>query len=302
VTSVLVTGATGFIGRHLVPKLRSGGKQVRAVGSRSGDVADPTTWSRLPGVEVVVHLAGKSFVPDSWTHPEEFIRSNLLGTVGALGFARRHDARVVVLSSYLYGAPQRLPIPESAPTVATNPYALSKQLAEDASRFYAEQFGLGVTVLRPFNVYGSGQSEEFLIPAIIRQVKQGQAIRVKDLEPRRDYVYVADVVRAIERALECKERFSIVNVGSGVSHSVNELIAIIQDVFQTKLPVHSARERRKDEIMDTVADITTAKRVLGWVPEWTLRQGIAQMQSMTAQVSEGDGKTVSLGPDSPALK
>src|SRR5437870_4160010 len=193
-TSVLVTGAAGFIGKRLVARLRESGHDVHEVDRPEGDVADEATWRAFPRTDVVVHLAGRHFVPESWTAPAAFIHTNVLGAVQALGFAKTNSARVVYLSSYLYGNPAVQPIPETAPIVATNPYALSKKLAEEACRFYAERFGVPVTVFRPFNVYGPGQADQFLVPTIIKQVAEGREIRVLDLEPRRDFVFLEDVV------------------------------------------------------------------------------------------------------------
>lgn len=281
-TRFLVTGAPGFIGRHLVSELRNAGHHVFGVTSAFGDVADETTWAGFPPTEVVVHLAARSFVPDSWNDPVGYMRTNLLGTVAALGYCRAHEARLVFLSSYLYGNPERLPISEYAPLAANNPYALSKKLAEEACRFFADRFGVDVTVLRPFNVYGAGQSEQFLIPSIIRQLEQGERIRVNDLLPKRDYVYVRDVVRAIAKAAETRRGFGIFNIGSGTSYSVEALIGVIQEVWRRHLPVVSAEARRNDEIMDTIADISRAKRELGWKPIYTLRLGLADMRDSTS--------------------
>src|SRR5207249_744087 len=118
------------------------------------------------------------------------------------------------LSSYLYGNPSSLPIPETAPLVATNPYALSKRLAEEACRFYADSFGTSITVLRLFNVYGKGQHKSFLIPTILEQVKCSEQIGVKDLTPKRDYVHINDVVGAILKAAEPRKGLNIFNIGS----------------------------------------------------------------------------------------
>lgn len=275
-TRVLVTGATGFVGTHLVQELRSVAYDVDAVGSRSGDVALASTWIKFAPADVVIHLAGKSFVPDSWTSPVTFVRCNSMGTVHALEYCRSHGAALVFLSSYLYGNPATLPIVESAPIAAANPYALSKRLAEEACRFYADHFGVNVTVLRPFNVYGPGQLEHFLLPSIIRQVIAGGVVRVKDLEPRRDFVYVRDLVHAIVSAVAHPRHFSVCNIGSGVSYSVEEVIRIVQDIQRTDLPVESSQERRKEEVMDTVADIHEAKRQLGWTPRWTISEGVRE--------------------------
>lgn len=276
---ILVTGASGFIGRHLVPALESAGHEVVARSSRDGDVASAATWLAAPPAEVIVHLAGRSFVPDSWATPARYLETNVLGTVQALEHARRHGARLVHLSSYLYGAPDHLPIPESAPLVATNPYALSKKLAEEVCRFHAEAYGVPVTVLRPFNVYGPGQADAFLVPSVLRQLRGGVEIRVKDLEPRRDYVYVHDVTAAIVRALDVREGYNVFNVGTGRSFSVRELIDTMQEVWRTQLPVVSEEVRRQDEIMDTVADVSEAKRRIGWVPRFGLREGLLNLRT-----------------------
>src|SRR5690606_33893882 len=140
---------------------------------------------RFPPVDVVVHLAARSYVPDSWEVPADFLRTNLTGALEALEYCRLHNARLVFPSSYMYGDAGSQPIPESHPLVAKNPYALSKKLAEDAARFFAERFNVRTTILRPFNIYGPGQSEAFLIPWILRQLKSGTEVRVKDVEPRR---------------------------------------------------------------------------------------------------------------------
>jgi nucleoside-diphosphate-sugar epimerase len=177
----------------------------------------------------------------------------------------------------LYGNPKTLPVSETAPLSVTNPYALSKKLSEEACKFYSDSFNLRITIFRPFNVYGPGQNESFLIPSIICQIESGNAIRVRDLEPKRDYLYVDDVVQGILKSVYCQSRFSIMNLGSGESHSVEDIIRIIQQLMKTNLPVYSSQERRKDEMMDTVADIREARAQLGWAPHWTLARGLEQV-------------------------
>ena len=275
----LVTGSSGFLGRHLVRQLRMEGQTVVEASRTVGDVAEPATWAGLPAADTVVHLAAKSFVPDSWEDPIAFLRVNVQGTAQALEYCRRRGAHLVFLSSYLYGDVSRQPIPESAPLIANNPYALSKKLAEEACGFFAGRFGLSITILRPFNIYGPGQADTFLVPRIVNQVRAGRDIHVRDLEPRRDYVYVRDVVDAIARSVASASGFRVFNIGSGVSHSVGELIETIQAVWGTDLPVRSDRVRRPDEIMETVADIRHAARDIGWRPRFTLRQGLEELRA-----------------------
>lgn len=276
-TKILVTGASGFIGKHLVPELYSAGYEVIELNSGTGDISDESTWLMLPQVEVVIHLAGKSFVPDSWSNPSAFIKCNLMGTIFALDYCKRNKARLVFISSYLYGNPEVLPIPETAPLTASNPYGFSKKLAEEACQFYSDKFDVNIVILRPFNVYGPGQPLDFLIPSIIQQVIIGGDVRVKDIEPKRDYVYVSDLVQAILKAIHWKGKFHIFNIGSGVSYSVENLIQMIQEIKKTSIPVNSSGERRKNEIMNTIADITEAKMQLDWAPQWSLVEGLKQM-------------------------
>jgi nucleoside-diphosphate-sugar epimerase len=276
---VLVTGATGFIGRHVVTGLAGQGHHVIGVDRESGDVAEHSTWKSFPVATAVVHLAARSFVPESWENPGEFVRANVLGTVGAIEYCRQHGARLVFPSSYMYGNTARQPIAESTPLVAQNPYALSKKLAEESCRFFADTCGVHVTILRPFNIYGPGQSDAFLVPTVVNQLKSGTEIRVKDLVPRRDYVYVLDVVDAMVKAVACERPFAVFNIGSGTSHSVAQLICAIQDVWGTDLPVRSEGARRRDEVMDSVADISQAQQQLGWTPRFNLRRGLEHLRA-----------------------
>src|SRR5438105_775381 len=193
----LVTGATGFVGRALVRALSQAGHAVNALSRSAGDIADAATWARLPAVDHVFHLAGRSYVPDSWADPAGFLRANVTGTARALDYCRANGAHLVFVSGYLYGVPKRLPIREDDPADPNNPYALSKFLAEQVCAFHAAAMQVPVTVLRPFNIFGPGQRGEFLIPAILDQIRRGKEICVKDLAPRRDFVFIDDVVAAL---------------------------------------------------------------------------------------------------------
>jgi GDP-4-dehydro-6-deoxy-D-mannose reductase len=275
---VLVTGASGFIAGHLLPKLQASGHQVTAICRERGDLSRQDAWIGFPPADTVVHLAGRSFVPESWKEPAAYIDCNVMGTAAALEYCRQHGANLIFLSSYMYGNPDSLPIKETAPIRVNNPYALSKKLAEDVARFFSDRFGLHVSVLRLFNVYGPGQGEKFIVPSVIRQVRSGSSVQVKDLEPRRDYVYVTDVTDAIARAMSIERGFGVYNIGSGVSHSVEQLIRQVQSAWQTSLPVVSDGERRPDEIMDTVADISEARHWLGWEPKVSLSDGLRDMR------------------------
>ncbi|MDO8500602.1 MAG: NAD-dependent epimerase/dehydratase family protein [Gemmatimonadaceae bacterium] len=276
-TSVLVTGAAGFIGGALCRRLKRSGHEVFELTSEHGDIARRETLAGAPAARHVFHLAGRTFVPDSWLDPAGFQRTNVLGTANVLEYCRTHGARLTFVSAYLYGAPERLPVSEDVIPRPNNPYALSKYLAEQSCAFYASCYGTSVTVIRPFNIFGPGQPDIFLIPQIIRQIREKRAIRVSDLAPRRDFVYLDDFVDALVRTLNFASGYQVINIGSGRSLSVRDVIETVQDVAGTHLPIETDGETRRGEINDVYADIAKASALLEWTPKLTFRQGIERM-------------------------
>jgi nucleoside-diphosphate-sugar epimerase len=273
---VLITGGTGFVGRALAARLRQDGRPFRALGSADGDIADPGTLASLRDARFssVIHLAARSYVPDSWREPEAFMRTNVQGTRNVLELCRATRAPLVFASSYVYGNSPIQPIGEDVPPAPANPYARSKVEAEQACRFYSDRHGVNVSILRPFNVYGPGQDERFLVPSIVRQVRKGGAIEVQDISPRRDWVFVDDLVAALVAAAQRRGPCSVYNIGSGASTSVGDLVARIQALAGTTLPVRVTGAPRENEIADTVADISKARRELGWAPSVSLDEGL----------------------------
>ncbi len=273
----LVTGAGGFIGQALCESLRSMGWHILPLSSAKGDIASAATWQSIPPSRVVFHLAGRSFVPDSWARGPDFVSSNVMGTEQALAYCRTHGARLVLASAYVYGIPQHLPIRESDPVSPNNPYALTKHLSEQLCEFAAHHQGVAATALRIFNVFGPGQRAEFLVPKILHQVMTEREIRLMDLTPRRDYVYLSDVVQAFIKASELDGGFHAINVGSGYSLSVAQIVDKIQVAAGTRLPVVTELAERNQEIADVVADITLAQQMLGWTPQISFEAGIEQI-------------------------
>jgi nucleoside-diphosphate-sugar epimerase len=274
---ILVTGAAGFIGRALARALSAREHDLILLSRAEGDVSVAETWAKLPAVEHVYHLAARSYVPDSWSEPADFLQGNVVGTARALDYCRRCSAHLVYVSAYVYGVPKRLPVHEDDEAEPNNPYALSKLLAEKACAFHAAALNAPVTILRPFNVFGGGQRAEFLIPTILTQIRNGESIKVKDLAPRRDYIFIDDMVDALLRSIERPDGLRLFNIGAGISHSVGDIIAIAQSVAGTALPVIAAGNPRLNEIPDVRADISRARATLGWRPAIDLADGIARL-------------------------
>lgn len=277
--NILVTGAGGFIGQRLVHILKDAGHLVHGLDSTDGDIADPATVERFNEVAVdfVFHLAGRTYVPDAWREPGDFQRVNVAGAVNVLELCRRKEISLTYVSAYLYGIPSSLPVKETDRIDPNNPYALSKFLGESLCGFYAEHFGVPITIIRPFNIYGPGQKGHFLIPEIITQIKAGLPIRLKDLAPRRDYLYLDDLIDALVRTLNPKRGCHVYNIGCGSSLSVAEIVEIIQSAAGTSLPVVSEKTPRHNEIADVCADISKAALELHWHPQHSFKEGIKKM-------------------------
>lgn len=275
--TVLVTGASGFIGRPLCERLGQAGCIVIRHSDADGDISS----SPLPcgdSVNHVFHLAARTFVPDSWAAPLPFYATNVLGTVNVAEFCRRHGASLTMLSSYVYGRPQFLPISEEHPFAAFNPYGHTKLLAEDVCRFYAQQFHVRVTIIRPFNIYGPGQSANFLIPTLLRQALDPQVreVSIADDRPRRDYLYIDDLLELLLRTMN-PQGFEAFNAGSGSSANPRELADLMLQIAGFEKPVVSRGEARADEVLEMVADIRKAKRVFGWEPRVSLAEGLKRI-------------------------
>ena len=277
--NILVTGAGGFIGRELVRVLKNAGNKVLELTSADVDIANPATLEKFnqTKLERIFHLAGRTFVPDAWNEPADFQRVNVNGTINILELCRKQKIPLTYISAYLYGIPGSLPIKETDRIVPNNPYALSKFLAESMCKFYAEYFEVPVTIIRPFNIYGVGQKSHFLIPEIIAQIQANKPILLKDLAPRRDYLYLDDFVDGLVRTMSLSHGSHLYNIGYGSSLSVAEIVDAIQSVAGTSLPVVSENKSRKNEISDVYADISRIENDLGWRPKHTFEEGIKKM-------------------------
>lgn len=277
--TILVTGATGFIGKALVNSLKEIGFNVLVFDFLAGDISEVNLVKKYENetIEYIFHLAAKTFVPDSWDNPMSFYKTSVVGTNNILELCRKKNASLTFVSAYLYGEPDKLPISEMDKIKSNNPYAHSKYLAEELCKFYSEFLGVKVTIARPFNIYGKNQKENFLIPYIIKQVLNNEVIQVKDLNPKRDYIYLDDLVDGLVKTMKSSKNFSIYNFGSGISLSVKEIIDIIQKVANTGKEIISEKQERKNEILNVIADITKAKTELGWIPKYSFEEGISKI-------------------------
>ncbi|MRG91299.1 GDP-mannose 4,6-dehydratase [Polyangium spumosum] len=303
---VVVTGAGGFIGSHLVEALVREGANVRALVRYTsssqrghldrvpqgvlghveivlGNVEDAACVRKLVrGADVVFHLAALIGIPYSYVAPHQYVATNISGTLNVLEAAREYGARVVHTStSETYGSARYAPIDEAHPLTGQSPYSATKIAADKLAESYFLSFGTPVATIRPFNTYGPRQSSRAFIPSVMKQLAAGrEVVRVGSTRPKRDLNFVDDTVAgflavgASDRALG-----QVINVGSGRTISMGELAELIFTISgkPARLETDDARVRPDaSEVELLLADGRKAKELVGYEPRVTLEEGLAR--------------------------
>ncbi len=306
---VLVTGADGFIGSHLVDELLLQGASVRAlvhynpfgrwgwlqdraddVDIQAGDVRDGERVARVTeGVEAVFHLAALIGIPYSYDAPESYLQTNVLGTYNVLNACRRAgvERMVQTSTSEVYGTARRVPIDESHPLQPQSPYSASKIAGDMTALSFHHSFGLPVAVVRPFNTYGPRQSTRAVIPTVLTQLLGGSGeIRIGATTPTRDFNYVTDTARGFLAVAESDQALGhVVNIGSGREISVAELIELLVRVSGKRARVVSDVDRLRppgSEVERLLCDNTRAREWAGWKPEVGLEEGLRRTAEWVA--------------------
>ncbi len=293
----LITGGAGFLGAALANRLAEMRHDVRAIDDLSsgdqsrlspgisftrGDVSDvPRLWTLLQGVECVYHLAARVHVPESLQYPREYNAVNVGGTVSVLEAMRDAGVQRVVFTSSgaVYGEQRTQPVHEGLPPDPASPYAVSKLAAEYYVRTIGALWGIETVCLRIFNAYGPGQPLYTSYPPVVpsflqRAVSGGSVIVYGDGTQTRDYVYLDDVIDALVTASTAPniDRL-VINVGSGVETSVNDLVQLTARVTGKTLdPLHS--KRTSAGVTRLCADLTLARDKLGYSPKVSLEEGL----------------------------
>jgi len=304
--SVLVTGAGGFIGGHVVERLVRDGARVRALcryNSRNergtldwlapevtadlevvlGELRDVESVSdAVAGMDVVIHLGAQIAIPYSYVNPRDFVEVNVLGTLNVAEAARRHGVTRVVhtSTSEVYGSAQTVPMTETHPLEPQSPYAASKLAADKLIDSYHRSFDLPACVVRPFNTYGPRQSARAIIPTIISQALAGPTLRLGSLTPRRDLTFVADTAAGFVAAATAEDAVGrTIQLGANHDVSVGDLVQLVGEVLGRELSVETDPRRVRPEASEVVRLISgpfLAEEVLGWRAEVPLLEGLAQ--------------------------
>jgi dTDP-glucose 4,6-dehydratase len=305
--NVLVTGADGFIGSHLVEALLSEGANVRAlafynstnswgwledlpgdllskVQVTTGDIRDPHAVMELVrDIDTVFHLAALIAIPHSYRSPDSYIDTNIKGTLNILQAARESKVRRVLVTSTseVYGTAKYVPIDEKHPFQGQSPYAATKIGADRLAESFHRSFGTPVTIVRPFNTFGPRQSARAVIPTIITQLASGlEELKLGSLSPTRDLVFVKDTARAFvdiakTPSLEGEE----INVATAKEISIGQLASLIMSIMGREAKIVTADERvrpEKSEVNRLLGCNEKIRRLVGWTPRFDLTEGLHQ--------------------------
>jgi UDP-glucose 4-epimerase len=303
--TVLVTGADGFIGSHVVERLVADGANVRAFclynsqgswgwldtsdarGSldvRLGDIRDASFVAEATaGVDIVMHLAALIAIPYSYRAPESFVQTNVQGTLNVLEAARRHAVKRVIVTSTseVYGTPETLPIRETHPLNAQSPYAATKVAADQLALSFHRSFEVPVVVLRPFNTYGPRQSTRAVLPTMLAQLLRGAtSIKLGRVDTRRDLTYISDTVEGFMRAAVAPGiDGQTIQLGTGTSPSIREIFDAACRALGKQAIIELDPTRLRPDASDVLvleSDPPRAKELLVWQPTVSLEDGLAR--------------------------
>lgn len=301
---VLVTGAGGFVGSHLVEALVKKGAKVRTLvhyNSRNdwgmledvpagtlagvemvtGDLKDADcVREAVFGQQVIFHLGALIGIPYSYVNPRDVVDTNVTGTLNVLTAALDAGVEKMVhtSTSEIYGTAQYVPMDEKHPAVPQSPYAASKLSADLLALSFHRSFELPVGIVRPFNIYGPRQSARAVIPSIITQTLLKSKINLGSVFPTRDLTFVRDTVGGFIQFAESEKTVGqVVNLGSGFEVSIEQVVSLVSDCLGKRISVQSEKQRvrpARSEVERLFSDSSKAKRLFGWQPKTNLKQGI----------------------------
>lgn len=298
---VLITGGAGFIGRALVQRCLGQGLEVSVLDNLcngkaahlesfrdriafyENDILDAGSMravleARRP--DIVFHLAAMHFIPWCDRHPQETIRTNVEGTQVVMSEAARAGTRMCVLASTgaLYPSRDAL-LAEELPAEPKDIYAISKHVMEEMARAMVSMSSMSCVTARLFNVYGPYETNQHLIPDILEFARAGDTIRLGNVHTRRDYIYVDDVADMLLRcARSARERYTVINVGTGVEYSAEDIVSTIAHLLRRALHIETdpAKVRPIDKLHQRAATARLAA-LAGKLPDTSLSQGLSRL-------------------------
>lgn len=301
--NVLVTGADGFIGSHLVEMLVKKGYKVKALSQYNsfnhwgwledvncidsievltGDIRDPHYCKYITkNIDTIYHLAALIAIPYSYLAPDSYVDTNIKGTLNVCQSAIENGVKRVIQTSTseVYGTAQYVPIDEKHPLQAQSPYSASKIAADAMAMSFYNAFDLQVTIVRPFNTYGPRQSARAVIPTIISQIANGhKVIKLGDVTPTRDFNYVQDTCRGFIDIAESSNTIGeTINIGSNSEITIGDTLNLIRELMDSSVEFVSENKRLrpgKSEVFRLWCDNTKIENLVGFKPKVKIRDGL----------------------------
>jgi UDP-glucose 4-epimerase len=281
---IIITGHNGFLGSNLLLKLISEKYDITGISKtiKKNDSIKQIKRnilnikdSDIAKNSCIIHLAAITDVVYCEKYPEECYKVNVMATQKILEIARKKNCSLIYPStSHVYGIPRKLPIKETHPTNASSVYSESKISGEKLCEMYSKSYGLNISVLRLFSTYGPKNSEYKVESRIITQLLSNRSIKIGNLSPKRDFIYIDDVIRAFQIVIKNLKGFNIYNVGLERSYSIQEICNILKKLSGKKISVVTDKTKlRKNDIKNVVSDCSKIKK-LGWKPKISINKGL----------------------------
>ena len=282
---ILITGSSGFIGKNLVESLLSEyeitGLSKKQKNSKSEHVTkdiSKITSKDFKNIFCVIHLAAITDLKVCKDFPDQCIATNVLGTQKILESARKNNCKVIYAStSHVYGIPKKLPINETTSTSPTSMYAGSKLAGEILCESYHKQFDMDISIVRIFSVYGPESNNHYVVSNIVEQLKKSNKIKLGNVNSRRDFIFISDVINAFKIILNNINGFNIYNVGAEKSYSIKEICKKFEKLHGKKIIIKSnLKQNSKFDAKNIICDATKLKK-LGWKSKISLDEGLKKM-------------------------
>ena len=282
--TIVITGHNGFLGSNLLSNLISNkckilgisktikkSNSIKQIKRNILDIKD----SDIPKNSCIIHLAAITDVAYCEKYPEECYKVNVMATQKILEIARKKNCSLIYPStSHVYGIPKKLPIKETHPTNATSVYSESKIKAEQLCKKFSKSYDLDISILRLFSTYGPKNSEYKVESIIIKQLLTGNLIKIGNLSPKRDFIYIDDVINAFQIVSENLKGFNIYNVGSEKSYSIKEICNILKKLNGKKIRIITDKTKlRKNDVKNVVSNCSRIKK-LGWKSNVSINEGL----------------------------
>ena len=282
--NVIINGSEGFVGSFLKKQFSS-----LDISFQCADIKLNKSINDYKGdnkkLNFVVHLAASISPSDSFDSPGEYYKNNIYSLIESLEWCRINNGKIIFFSSYVYGENANTPTSEKDNTYGHNPYSQTKIIGENLCHSYQRDFNVPYIIFRPFNIYGAGQSNQFVISSIFDQIRRGLTkISIQNPYPKRDFIYIKDVTLAVSLAIENNISNETFNICSQTNYSIKEVCELIESICDKKIEfLFDEKFKRKGDVSVTLGDKSKTSSMLKWEPTYSLIDGLKEIFNSNSQ-------------------